>query len=371
MTKPAPLWLARPSRFSSMHPQRARWALALLAVLLLACLMSLASPGPTASLAGGVLDAEDRSHELMYGSVVDDLRHGASYYDAMARALRTGDYPLRPFLVFRLPSLAVLQSWVNPVAAALLLYSLALVALAAWWPNLRLAMRGKQACAVAIIALAAGMASAVKGDFVVLHETWAGILIALSLAARTPDRWVTAAAIGLCAMLIRESAALYVVIMASVALLEGKRREAAGWAATLGLFAIVLAIHAEAVADVVRPLDQVWTQWGGTLGFGFAIKAAVLSSGLSLLPEAVGAVLAGLALLGWAAWRDPAATRALATVVGYLLMLSFFGQAETFYWGFLLAPLLLLGLAFVPDALRDLSLAALDRRRFTVTRVSR
>lgn len=52
-------------------------------------------------------------------------------------------------------------------------------------------------------------------------------------------------------------------------------------------------------------------------------------------------------------------------------MLSVFGRLDTFYWGLLIAPVLLVGLVFVPDALRDLSSAVFDRRRITVKRIVR
>ena len=55
----------------------------------------------------------------------------------------------------------------------------------------------------------------------------------------------------------------------------------------------------------------------------------------------------------------------------YAALLGVAGRVDTFYWGLLVAPVLLVGLAFVPDALRDLLAAALDKRRITVKRVVR
>ena len=52
-------------------------------------------------------------------------------------------------------------------------------------------------------------------------------------------------------------------------------------------------------------------------------------------------------------------------------MLSLFGRLDNFYWGLMVAPTILIGLTFVPDGLRDLVMAALDKRRIIVTRVSR
>ncbi|UUX99056.1 hypothetical protein [Sphingomonas sp. J315] len=62
--------------------------------------------------------------------------------------------------------------------------------------------------------------------------------------------------------------------------------------------------------------------------------------------------------------------RALATFSAYALVISLFARLDTFYWGLIIAPAFLIGLAFAPDGLRDLWVRALDRRRVIVTKVS-
>jgi hypothetical protein len=93
------------------------------------------------------------------------------------------------------------------------------------------------------------------------------------------------------------------------------------------------------------------------------------STALTLLPLALAGPLVALALAGWTAWADPLATRATATLTAYAVLLAVAGRADTFYWGLLSAPVLLIGLAFIPDGLRDLGAALLDRRRITVRRI--
>ena len=61
----------------------------------------------------------------------------------------------------------------------------------------------------------------------------------------------------------------------------------------------------------------------------------------------------------------------LVLLAAYAAVLSVFGRLDTFYWGLLVAPLLLVGLAFVPDGIRDLAAALSDRRRITVKRIVR
>ena len=108
---------------------------------------------------------------------------------------------------------------------------------------------------------------------------------------------------------IRETAALYVMVMAVFAWLEGERREAAGWAAALLVFALVLAAHAYAVAGVTGPLDPVSAGWAGLQGFGLFVKSVSLATALTLAPLWLAALLVGLSLFGWASWNDALALR--------------------------------------------------------------
>ena len=83
------------------------------------------------------------------------------------------------------------------------------------------------------------------------------------------------------------------------------------------------------------------------------------------------ALLMGFTLFGWAAWKDGTGIRALATFAVYAALIGLFGRVDTFYWGLMVAPAILIGLAFAPDGLRDLIAAALPTgRKITVTRLT-
>jgi hypothetical protein len=355
MTPRPPLWLATPSRFAALPQKRARVALALLAALLLATLLALTGPARLGH------DSAPGDHDVvLYQTIVQGLRGGGNYYATAADALRAGDYPMHPFVTFRLPTLAVV------------LYTLAAGVVVAWYLRLRPAFARPIPRLVAMLLLGGGLLAFVQDELIAFHEVWAGLLIALSLAVRRDDRWIEAVALGLCAMLIRETALLYVAIMALFALAERRQREALGWASTIGVFAIALALHAHAVALVVQPTDPVSPGWAGLLGFGFFVKTMQVSTALALAPLWLAAPLVGLALFGWAAWNSPLAVRALAIFTAYTALLALFGRTDTFYWGLMIAPTLLIGLAFAPDGVRDLLASARGpRRRITVTRVTR
>lgn len=369
--RPALRWLAQPSRYARIAPARARLALGLLALLLLVSLSALwSSPLSTARTETG--QGPDRQRDvLLYESIVGAVGHGGEYYAVTAEKLRQGNYPLRPFVTFRLPTLAVAQAHVPPVAIPVLLYLLATATAFAWYRRLVQALRGWPTRFAALLLLAAGMIVFFQTTLWPFHEIWAGLLVALSLALRRPGRWIDAAAIGLAAALVRETAAVYLLLMAAIAWREGARREALGWLFALALFAGALGAHAIAVGKVVTALDAVSPGWSGMLGPGFFVTAIGASTALMILPLALQALLIGLALFGWTAWRDPLATRATALLAAFLVLLALFARADTFYWALMVAPFLLTGLAFAPDGLRDLFGAALDRRRLRVQIVSR
>lgn len=366
----SPLWLAQPTRFAGWPRQRARIALAVLALLLVFSFTTLVAAGPP-PVDPKAPASENRADVLLYESIVDSVRHGGDYYLVTAQALRTGNYPLRPFVTFRLPTLALVQAHFPPAIVPLLLYALVIVVGVAWWERLRRAMARWQPVVIAVLLLAGGMAVCVQPELIVFHEIWAGLLIALSVGLWRPGRWIESVAFGLAAMLIRETAALYVGAMFVLALTNGDRREALGWFIATTIFAVAVAAHAHAVGAVVRPFDPASPGWSGMLGVGFFIRTMALSTALTMLPLALAAPLVVLAVAGWAGWRDPFAGRMLATLLAYAALIACFCRADTFYWGLLAAPLLLTGLIFVPDSLRDLLAAALDTRRITVTRVVR
>ena len=365
--KSAPaLWLTQFSRFALLSRTRARIVLGALAALLLASFAVLGVPQPAPDPGG----ASGRQTDIaLYEGIVSAVAHGEDYYRAAADALRAGSYPLRPFLTFRLPGLAVVQGALPPAVTLTLLYLLAAATGFFWYRRLAEALPGLPARLFALFLLAAGMLAFVQPALIAFHEIWAGLLVALSLALRRPGRWVEAAAIALIAMLVRETAALYALLMAALAFAEGHRREAIGWGAALGVFALALGAHAVAVHGVTGPLDAASPGWAGMHGFGLFVRAMTLATGLQLLPQAAAAPLVALALFGWASWRDPLALRAVALFSAWAVFISLFARLDTFYWGLLIAPAFLAGLAFVPDGLRDLLNRALDRRRVRVQRI--
>jgi len=84
----------------------------------------------------------------------------------------------------------------------------------------------------------------------------------------------------------------------------------------------------------------------------------ILPSNLRYFDYRVSAVLVVLALLGWAGWRSDTGRLGFLFFAGYAALFMIAGRWENFYWGWLTAPAMMIGLAFVPRALLSLSRAA-------------
>jgi hypothetical protein len=197
-------------------------------VLLLVSLLALRVGDPPAL--GAIAGGEQYQTDLgLYEKIVAGVKGGDNYYTAATDAMRAGGYPLRPFVTVRMPGLAVVLAALPGWASRLLLLALAVLTGGLWFARLRAALPRLAPRIVAFLLLLGSLLAFLQPGLVAFHEIWAGLLVALSLALWRPGRWVEPVAVALAAMLIRETAALYVVIMAALAWRDGARREALGW----------------------------------------------------------------------------------------------------------------------------------------------
>jgi hypothetical protein len=158
---------------------------------------------------------------------------------------------------------------------------------------------------------------------------------------------------GLFALFYRELALPYVLVSLGLAVWHGRRREAMAWTIGVALFVIFIAVHAQIVASRLTSLDQSldggWVRFGGAR---FLLATARMNVFLMGVPLWWTAILLPLALLGLADARDETGQRIGFTVVLYVLAFSIVGAPFNYYWGFLNAPLLAIGLAGAPRALQ-------------------
>ena len=327
-------------------------------------LAAAARPGvaadPPAVVAAGDSDID------LYRAVAARVGRGEDYYAVAAAEHRARGYPMAPAAVVREPTQALLLAAVPQPVAWTLLLALAGGALFALWRALDVAGVSARGRLWGLVPLAGGVATAGVPTAIYMHEMWAALLIALSLALRRPDHWIVPVMLGLAACLFRELAAPYLMAMATCALAERRWREAAGWAAGLAVFAALFAIHLALVAAQQRTGDVASPGWLGLGGWPFVVATARWDAYLASPPAWLVAAAVCLSLVGFAGRRGPLAARAGLILAGYLAAFVVVGRRDNIYWGLLYAPILPLGIVFAPAALRDLA-RVLTGGRFAMT----
>ncbi|MXO75296.1 hypothetical protein GRI40_08730 [Altererythrobacter aerius] len=304
----------------------------------------------------------------LYRSIAERVRAGENYYVAASTEQRARSFPLKPGVAIRLPTLAWLQAALGATgtmaAAIVLLIGIA----AAWWR--RFAAEGaspaERRAGTALVLI--GSALLLNPDYHVLHELWAGALIAFAVGIHRPNQWLGAVLVGALALAIRELALPFVMLMAAMALYRRNWHETAAWGIVVSGFALVLAWHLHIVSGYVLPDDTVGPGWLALRGPAGWVGSVILSSPLHVLPAAFGAFAIAASLLGWAAMRGVAGATVLMLSVGYGLGFMLAGRDDNFYWGLIVTQLLLGGMAFVPRLFRALVDLATAWR---ATRVSR
>jgi hypothetical protein len=287
----------------------------------------------------------------LYRDDVAFARHPSTYYARVMDEQRRRSYPMRPFVTVRPPTLAFLLAGLpgGETTGRILIGALAAAVVGLWTVRL-VGPLGAPGAAVSGVALAGGVVAAFTPNGYLMHECWAGLLIALSLglypgdteAARTP-RLAASIAAALAAAAIRELALPYLGVMALTALAERRGKEASAWLCAIGLYLLALAAHALMVMRHTLPADpgMDWVRLGG---WAFVLAADRWNAFMTLEPW-LPAVLIPTALLGSVAWGGPVGRRLAFTLIGYAAGFLVVGRPENLYWGLMIAPLLPLGWA--------------------------
>jgi hypothetical protein len=342
---------ASSSRFSDLPAWAAR--LLLMSLLLISFMGAAITIQPPASRSAAAVDLTDTDLAL-YQAIAARVGAGENYYAAAVTEQRIRDYPLRPVFTVRLPTLAWTVGTLGPESATLLLRLLMIAAIAALTLRLKSLVGSRGAWAGAALLGGGSMALLTVPAMTFWHESWAALLIVLSISLRSSGRWMTALLFGLIAVLVRELALPFLCVMAALAWREGKRLEAGAWAAAILIFFLVMAAHSAALAEYVTGEDPASPGWSGAGGWAFVLAMVQRCTLFLSLPLPVIAVLVPLALLGWAGLAGSTGERIALLLIGYLAGFMLVGRPDNFYWGILIAPLLPVGLAFAPRALRDL-----------------
>lgn len=348
MTIETPVW----NRFAGVSRPIAAAILGLLAALMIWGLNPGARPEHAAvtSPTSAPFEGLTGDHAL-YARIAQRVATGESYYAAAAEEHRSGNYPLRPFVAVRLPTLAHIVAALGEQKAMLLFLVIGGAAILAWYRRLRTEPGLPRYAAVGALFVAANLTQLAAREWLYIHEAAAGVLVALALALYRPARpWFTMAIVA-AALAIRETVLPVAMLFGLFALIDRDWRAAAGWLAIGLCFVAGLGAHIAALAVVTTPLDAASQGWNGQGGWIAYLSFVQASSLLRFFAEWVGALLVPLALLGWAAWRSRLGHSVLLVQLGYAVLLMLFARPANFYWAMLVTPTLFIGLAFAPAAL--------------------
>ena len=346
-------WLALPGRFASLGRRSAQAWLAIVAVLMLVALI--AARAPTADPIDAATDS----------ALADGVRHGGDFY-AVATETAQASGLSASVRTIPLPTLAAIEGRAPAPLASAAMMLLAVLVVLAWYARFGDGLTGRRARAGALLLMLLGMAITLRPALVAVPEGWAGLLVALSLARAAPGRTVEPVALGLAATMLTPAALPFAVVMLLACARERSRQAAAGWVVVILAGVVAVALHARALAIVVPAgADHAAPD---SLGAYAALASLGWATGLRALPSGLALPLVVLAVLGWASRRERVAPKVLALIVLEAALIVALGSPNA---ALVVAPLLPLGLLALPDALRALSTAALDRRRITVTRIER
>jgi hypothetical protein len=352
---------ARWDRFAHWAPGAAVAVLVLTLLLLLGAALtertSADAPAapPATSLAPAAEPSDARDTDLaLYDVIAARVAAGDNYYRAAVEEQRARDFPVRPGLAVRLPTLAMLFATFGTIGMALLAGVLALLTLGAWWLRLGEEPGGDEHRTIALLLLVIGAGTGLKLQYLVLHEVWAGLLLALAFGLHRPRRWGAAWLAAAAALAIREHALPFVLLMGAMAAYRRDWRESAAWGGLVLLFLIGLAVHLAQVNPLISTADPASPAWIVWRGLGGLTSNVELSTSLHLLPGWLAAPLAVLPLLGWAGWKSDAGLFGLLLFAGYGLLFMIAGRDNNFYWALVVTPCWFIGLAFVPRTVRTL-----------------
>jgi hypothetical protein len=314
-------------------------------------------------LRSGYADAPDRGPGdlALYRAEVDRIRAGENYYQAANVELRQRGYPTRSVFNWRTP----LPMWLvaklpHPQAGRLLMGLLALAALFYGFTILEGESHVWQGVGCGMLMFGALLPS-LMDHLYVAPELWAGSLVVLSLAAYSRGRVTLAILLGIAAVMFRDIAAPYCLLMGLLAFAQRRWSEVWKWALAFALYAVFFACHVYAVKNLITAGDRAhqgtWVQLGG---LPFVLSVSQMNLYLLLLPQWVTAIYLGMALLGLARWHSPIGQRIGLTVCAYLTLFSVVGYPFNQYWGSLVAPLLCFGVAHFPTEVAQLWRAALQ-----------
>lgn len=312
------------------------------------------APPSAATASASGQSAPGRGDLALYERIVGRVAAGEDYYAVAADEHRSRNYPTRPFVTIRPPTLAWLTAGLGMEGVRWLAIGLLVATILVW--ERKLAALGEPLIARAAFAilLYLGAIGVFTERNLLLHELPAGLLLTLAFGLYHRRWWGLALVAALAAVALREIAAHFLLAWLGFALLERRWKEVIALIAALATVAAGLFLHHAAVTDVLLPGDPASPGWAQALGPAFVLESLARFSFLLLVPAIIAAPLALLALLGWIGLPGRAGLFAAVWFSGFFAAIAVFARADNFYWVLLTMPAFLAGLVLAPRAMTDL-----------------
>lgn len=361
MTNPLAWWesLGRPLT------RLPRWAaLALLALLaaLMAWSFVAVAPVEQAESARTQAIAQPVEGDLaLYERISERVSAGEDYYTAAMDEQRARNYPTRPFVTVRLPTLAWLHNSLGVDGARALGMVLLLGCLFGLHQRLTQAMPMPERVG-ALFMLMLGGAAVAAPQAGLIHELLAGLLLTLAFALYTPQRWWPSLLAAGLALAVRELAAPFVLLWLAFAVAGKRWREVGALCLLLLLFVGGLTLHYLGVEAHRLPGDPASQGWDAMLGLALPLMALSRLTALLVLPTGLAAALAILPIVGWLGLGGRMGLFAAIWFAGFFAAMALFARPENFYWVQLTLPAYMAGLALAPRALAEIGAKAFARR---------
>lgn len=345
----------KPSRFAHVGVRSA----SVILLITLVAMAALIAAGAFAEAPPSV-PSEGKGDLVLYETIVSAMRLGSPYYQAAHEALLAGGYGTLSVFNWRLPTLATVQSFMSPsswtFSAGLVAAGAVILAIGAIGRH-----HGPATAAIAALTVSANLIIFTSSASAQFSEVVAGALILASIGAYGL-RWnITGALLAIIAMFIRELSGVYALVCLYMAWRQRDTKQLALLTTGILAFALYFSWHYTSVQSRLGPYDigypDGWIQFGG---LDFILATASFNGVFAVLPSWGTALILPLSLLGFAGGH-PKTLRAALTLIGYLLAFAVVGKPFNYYWGAIYTPVMMIGLALAPAALRDLTCALLGK----------
>ncbi|MBN2326368.1 MAG: hypothetical protein JXR73_04375 [Candidatus Omnitrophica bacterium] len=297
----------------------------------------------------------------LYETIVERIHAGEPYYEAAGGELRRRGYATVPFFNWRLPTLASFLGYlpdVNIAYALMMAFGLAGIVL---WEKYWVDQEGLLRAILGGLILLPSCGFFFIKSAVFFHETWAGVLIFVSLGAYAQKKYHLCAGSAAAAVMVRELALFYLLMLIVFLTWRKLYRPALVGAAGAAAFLIYIWIHSQIVASLIteEALSKSWVRFNG---WPFVLTTARPNGWLILLPHSVAAILIPLSVLGLIGWKSQFGALVAAALLTYMAFFSIAGQYNNEYWGVMYISIILTGLLYAPRSIMDLLHALRPRR---------